>query len=187
MLPLLLLACSTADEEEAPVPGDSLAQEAAAPAEVDYEVFLVGSMPDTLRGQAHFGDVVDARTGQTLRVVRLEIGFDFGGGFFLTRGDARFPPPGRYPVEPFPPDSLRDQMVPQGFSARYRRGLQVNLRATGGTLTLETVTDTLVAGNFEIDLAGLIALPGGSPRQGTVRALGRFEAENTGAGYIIGF
>lgn len=168
------------------LPGDSLVQD-AAPVEVDYEVFLVGAMPDTLRGRAHFGDVVDARTGRTVRVIRLDIGFDFGGGFFLTRGDARFPAPGQYPVEPFPADSLRNRVLPQGFSARYRKGLQINLRATGGTITLDAVTDTLVAGTFEIDLAGLIALPGGRPRQGTVRALGRFEAEGTGAGYIIGF
>ncbi len=187
LLPLLLLACSNAEGPETGVPGDSLAPEVVAPEDAEYEVFLVGSMPDTLRGRAHFGDVVDGSTGKPVSVVRLDIGFDFGGGIFLTRGDAQFPAPGTYPVEPFPADSIRNRGVPQGFSARYRRGLNVNLRATGGTLTLETVTDTLVAGRFEIDLEGLLALPGGTPREGVVRALGRFEAENRGAGYIIGF
>lgn len=187
LLALLLVACSPAEPEADGLPFDSLAQPPPEPTSVDYEVYLLGATPDTLRGAAHFGDVVDARTGQTLAVIRLETSFDFGGGFFLTYGAPELPGVGQYPIEAFPPDSLRDQRLPQGFSARYRRGLLINLRATGGTLTLESTSDSLITGRFEADLAGLLALPGGTPREGTLRAVGTFSATATGAGYIIGF
>lgn len=182
----LLTACSSAngDGDVLPVDSTGLAPE---PIELDYEVFLLGAMPDTLRGAAYFGQVVDAQSNQTVSVVRMETGFDFGGGFFITYGGEAFPQPGQYSIAPFPADSIRARGLPAGFSVRYRRGLLINLRATGGTFTLETVNDTLIAGRFEADLAGLLALPGGRPREGTLRALGRFEAEAKGAGYIIGF
>ncbi len=179
-------ACAGGEESDVPVgvPGDSTE---VVPVQMDYEVILVGAMPDTLRGPAHAGDVVDAQSGQTVAVIRLDTGFDFGGGFFLTYGDAQLPAPGVYTVEPFPADSIRDAGLPVSFSARYRRGLLINLRATEGTVRLDEVSDSLVAGSFDISLTGLLALPGGAPREGSVRALGEFRAHTTGAGYIIGF
>ncbi len=185
LLLLVAAACAAPGEDDAPVPGDSL--DLAPPDQVDYEVFLVGGLADTLRGRAHYGPVVDARTGQEVEVVRLETSFDFGGGFFISYGSTRWPAPGQYPIEPFPSDSLAGRAVPSGFSARYRRGLLINLRATGGTLELETSNDTLVAGRFEMELAGLLSMPGQTPRQGVVHARGTFRALDTGAGYILGF
>ncbi len=189
---LLLLALAIAgcegfsDASEEAARADTLGVE-AQPTNDSYEVILVGSMADTLQGAAHFGKVVDAETGKMVNVIRLETGFDFGGGFFLSYGAESLPPPGQYSVEAFPSDSLQSRVLPEGFSARYRRGLLINLRATGGTLTLDAVTDTLVSGSFDITMEGLLSLPGGNPRQGTTRALGRFEADAAGAGYIIGF
>lgn len=179
-------ACAGGGERDvfAVMPGDSTE---AVPSQTDYEVFLVGAMSDTLRGPAHMGDVVDAQSGETVAVIRLDTGFDFGGGFFLTYGADQLPAPGAYTVEPFPADSIRDAGLPAGFSARYRRGLLINLSATEGTVRLDEVSDTLVTGSFDISLTGLLALPGGEPREGSVRALGEFRAHTTGAGYIIGF
>ncbi len=156
-------------------------------ADADYRVSIGGAMSDTLSGRATFGPIIDARTGEEVIIVRLETGIDFGGGYFLSYGGTELPGPGRYPITPFPADSVRDQGFHSGWSARYRRGLLVNLRAQGGTVTLESVTDTLLVGTFEIDLVGTVAATGGTPVPGEVSSRGDFKAHNGVGGYIIGF
>lgn len=156
-------------------------------AEADYRVSIGGAMADTLSGAASFGPIVDARTGQELIVIRLGTRIDFGGGYFLSYTGTELPEPGRYRISPFPPDSVRSEALPQGWSARYRRGLLVNLRAQEGTLELETVSDTLVTGTFEIDMDGTVAAAGGTPVYGEITSRGDFEARPGLSGFLIGF
>jgi hypothetical protein len=156
-------------------------------ADADYRVSIGGAMADTLSGTATFGPIVDARTEQELIVIRMGTSIDFGGGYFLSYTGSELPSPGRYDVNAFPPDSVRSDQLPQGWSARYRRGLLVNLRAQSGRLDLETVTDTLIAGTFEIDMNGTVAAPGGTPVYGEVSSRGDFEARPGVSGFLIGF
>jgi hypothetical protein len=185
----------TQDRSQATALDDSLRlaeQEAAAEAQrrfdaADYRVSIGGAMADTLSGAARFGPMIDARTNKELIVVRLETGIDFGGGYLLSYAGTDLPAPGRYEINPFPPDSVRSDQLHQGWSARYRRGLLVNLRAESGTITLDTVTDTLIAGSFEIDLVGTVAAAGGTPVDGEVTTQGDFRARSGVDGFLIGF
>ncbi len=156
-------------------------------ADADYRVSIGGAMSDTLSGRATFGPIIDARTEQEIVIVRLETGIDFGGGYFLSYGGTELPGPGRYSITPFPADSVRADGFHQGWSARYRRGMLVNMRAESGTLTLETVSDTLLVGTFDIDLIGTVAATGGTPVPGEVSSRGDFKAHSGIGGYIIGF
>ena len=81
---------------------------------------------------------------------------------------------------------MRGRVAPSGFVIVYRRGLLFDLASTEGTLTLNAVTDTLVAGTFTARLTGTVARAGGRPQQGVLDADGRFEAGGRGAGFILG-
>ena len=163
---------------------DSLLAYEVRPGDDDYRVELTGLVPDTLAGRARFGRVVDGPTGKVLSVIRLNTGLDFGGGFFIIAPGDRLPGVGAHAIATVP-DSLKGQQ-PNGLWVAYRRGLLIDLVSTGGTVTIESVTDTLVAGTLDVTLAGTIALPGGSPTDGELRARGRFRAHNEGAGFILG-
>ena len=164
---------------------DSLLVHEVQPGEDDYRVELTGSVPDTLSGSARFGRVLDGPTQRLLSVVRLNTGLDFGGGFFILMPGERFPGVGAHPVATVA-DSLRGHTQPNGLWVAYRRGLLFDLVSTDGTVTFDIVSDTLVSGSLDVTLTGTVALPGGSPTDGSLRARGSFRAHNDGAGFIIG-
>ncbi len=164
---------------------DSLLVHEVQPGEDDYRVELTGIVPDTLSGRASFGRVVDGPTRQILSVVRLNTGLDFGGGFFILMPGERFPGVGTHPVATVA-DSLRGRVQPNGLWVAYRRGLLFDLVSTDGTVTFDAVSDTLVSGTVDVTLTGTVALPGGSPTDGVLRARGTFRAHSEGAGFIIG-
>lgn len=166
-------------------PDDSLAVAVEAPEGTDYRLVLRGFLPDTLGGRARFGTVVDGPTGDTMAVVRLDAGLDFGGGVFLCYPARRFPEAGTYPLGAYP-DSLRGKRLPDGWFVVYRRGLLYNMASSEGTLTLTAVTDTLVAGSFTGTLEGTGAAQGGLVQRGTLAMDGDFRAEADGAGFILG-
>ncbi len=162
-----------------------LAREADRPQD-DYRLVLSGISADTLTGSARFGPVVDGPTGDTMMVIRLNTGLDFGGGFFLLHPSERMPGPGTYPLAPPLPDSLKRKRLPTGFWVAYRRGLIFDLVSTEGQVVLETVTDTMISGRLDVTLDGKVALPGGRVQQGEVKAKGTFRAHAEGAGFILG-
>lgn len=165
---------------------DSLLVYDVQPGEDDYRVELTGLVPDTLAGRATFGRVVDGPTGKVMSVVRLRTGLDFGGGFFILAPGDRFPAPGTYPISVVPDSMKAKGAQPDGIWVAYRRGLLFDLVSTQGTVTLTAVTDTLVSGRLDVTLAGTVALPGGSPQDGELRARGSFRAHDEGAGFILG-
>ena len=165
---------------------DSLLVHDVQPGEDDYRIELSGLVPDTLSGRATFGRVVDGPTGKTMSVVRLRTGLDFGGGFFVLVPADRFPAPGTYPISVVPDSLAATSAQPGGLWVAYRRGLLFDLVSTDGTVTFTTVVDTLVAGRFDVTLAGTVALPGGSPQEGSLTARGSFRAHPEGAGFILG-
>lgn len=166
-------------------PDDSLAAAVEAPEGSDYRLVLRGFLPDTLEGRARFGLAVDGPTGDTMAVVRLDAGFDFGGGVFLCHPGSRWPAAGTYPLAAFP-DSLRGKRLPDGWFVVYRRGLLFNMASTEGTVTLGAVTDTLVSGQINAALDGTGAAQGGLVQRGTLTAEGDFRAEPDGTGFILG-
>ena len=175
----------TACESSATQNDDATASDTAATNSEDrgaygYEAFLFGTVTDTLRGNARFGDVLIQDTGAVVSVIVLEARGGFGGGIYITRGDTVMPQVGTYDLA----DAAQVEAPepPGQFVMRYQQGLQRQLASSGGRLTLETVSDTLIEGSFNATLRGLVS----GQSVVDVRAQGTFSAEPGSVGYIIG-
>jgi hypothetical protein len=152
--------------------------------EFDYRAFLTGAIVDTLEGDASFGWVVSAGTTQQRLLIRLTVPGDFTGGFFINLGDSTLPAPGEYDLTAREPEDPEVQLNEYGIV--YRKGLLLNLASTSGTLTLESVTDTLIQGSFNATLFGETRVPAAAALEGEVNANGEFQARPGRIGFILG-
>lgn len=149
----------------------------------EFRVVLANALSDTLSGRADFGVVVEPQSGKYYLVIRLAAGFDFAGGIVFARGDTTLPRAGEYQLFPRPDSGA---IGDHSFTLFYREGMQRNFEVESGTLVLDSVTDTLIVGRFDALLRGTF---GGMERPNAgaeVHAVGRFRAENTLNGYVIG-
>lgn len=185
-MPLLLLWALYAigcGNDSAPAIGSSAELIDEEGARADYRMILAGAISDTLRGRAVFGPVIAAPSRTEQLVIKFETGVDFVGGLFITRGSTDLPPRGSHPLADATaePDSL-----PTGaFFVVYREGLLRNLRSRSGTVTFDTVSDSLITGSLEATLAGLVATRMGL-RSGEVHVSGQFSARSGIVGFIVG-
>lgn len=150
----------------------------------EYRVVLGNALSDTLSGNADFGRVVEPETDNYRFVIRLATGFDFAGGIIIARSDTTLPQAGEYAIQT-PTDTLTAAQ-PSEFALYYREGMLRELRATQGTLTLSTVTDSLIVGRFDVRLRGSVANLNVSDGTAEVHAVGRFRADKDLGGYVIG-
>lgn len=162
----------------------NLQAEAADDGSADFRVVLGNAISDTLTGNAEFGILVEPESRGYRLVIRLATGFDFAGGIVFARSDTSLPAAGDYRLTA-PTDSLT---VGEGgeFAMFYREGMLRDLRASSGTLTLSTVTDTLIVGRFDATLRGLASNLILAATTAEVHASGRFRAESGLQGYVIG-
>lgn len=149
-----------------------------------YRAILGNALSDTLSGPAGFGTVLEPESRQYRFVIRLASGFDFAGGIIFARSDTAMPETGEYQLETAT-DSLAATQAGE-FAMFYREGMLRELRATSGTLTLSTVTDTLIAGTFDATLRGNVASLNLEGRTAEVHVTGRFRAGRELRGYVIG-
>lgn len=182
---LVVVLGAAACGAEADGPGGASGTE--APAEADesaagYRAIFSGALSDTLRGRASFGTVVASATRRERFVIVLGSRDDPLGGLVFARPDGAPPAPGTYDLVPYADSTRR----PSDFSLIYREGMRRTLRATGGTLRLDIVRDTLIEGSFRADLEGTVAHPGQLPRQSLADVRGAFRAENGSVGFLLG-
>ena len=156
---------------------------------IDYEVFLSGAITDTLRGNAVFNTVWNPHTGKKRLVIQLETGAGPGAGMYITQDDTTMPSTGTYTL--VPQDDSTD--VQEGrLAISYRQGMLRVLTSRAGSLTIEEVTDSIIAGRFEAEFWGQVVRvdrsPGVLPYRGpqAVDARGSFVAERGRIGYIVG-
>lgn len=157
----------------------------------DYEVFLEGDVQDTLRGRASYGVVVNSNTGRRSLVIELRTASNLAGGMYVMRGDTTRPDPGEYELT-----NAADTAEGLGeqFAVIYREGMRRRLSSTGGTLTIDEASDTLLTGSFEAEMTGYVkedaSIAGGEEPEGedahTVHAEGTFRADRGSVGYLIG-
>lgn len=176
---VLVGACGGEDQ---PIPGPAGDDGEPADVSTQYQVVLANALSDTLRGRATFGRVYDPQEGTTRLVVRLRSSFDFAGGVVITRKSAELPEEGTYQLTD---DSLKNAAGDQ-FMIVYREGMLRDLRSVAGSLTFESVTDTLIVGQFDATLRGHISEGSRLLDAGEVHAVGRFQAERGLSGYVIG-
>ena len=173
------VAVGACGADEQPLPGTGADGE---PSDVstEYEVVMANAISDTLRGSATFGRVFNPQENTTQLVIRLRSGFDFAGGVVITRMTTELPEAGTYELSD---DSLAgaDQ-----FIIVYREGMLRDLRSVSGSLTLSSVTDSLIVGQFNATLRGYISEGSRIIEAGEVHAVGRFQAERGLSGYVIG-
>lgn len=150
----------------------------------EHRVILGNAILDTLAGRAEFGVVVEPESGDYHFVIRLATGFDFAGGLIMARPDTALPPPGEYSLGAGADSTAAAGAA--GFTMYYREGMQRNLRAESGTLTLSTVTDTLITGRFDAILRGMITGMDRAAGEAEVHAVGSFRADGDMNGYVIG-
>ena len=186
----LIGACDDApDPDEAALPsrtaepGDSAATVLNEAAGDGYRAFFYGILEDTLAGPAQFGQVLERRTGIVTDVIELPLPDRFMGGLYLSK-------PAREPVTPgthaFVDAAADSTQMPDGWRVVFRRGLSTRLLSTDGQLQLETVTDSLWAGTFDVQLHGTVADATGRVLGHDVRARGRFRAEPGNVGFLLG-
>lgn len=157
----------------------------------EYEVLLEGDIRDTLSGTASYGVVVNSKTGRRSLVIELRTATNLTGGMYVMRGDTTSPEPGEYELT-----NAADTAGGLGeqFAVIYREGMRRRLSSTGGTLTIEEASDTLLAGSFEAEMTGYVkedaSIAGGEEPEGEdahmVRAEGAFRADRGSVGYLIG-
>lgn len=150
----------------------------------EYRVVLGNALSDTLSGNADFGIVVEPATGTYRFVIRLATGFDFAGGIIIARSDTTLPQTGDYNIRTSTDTLTAGQ--PGEFAMFYREGMLRELRATQGTLTLSSVTDSLITGRFDVILRGTVANLNVEDGTAEVHAVGRFRADKDLGGYVIG-
>lgn len=148
----------------------------------EYEVVLANAISDTLRGNATFGRVYNPQENTTRLVIRLRSSFDFAGGVVISRKSDELPEEGTYDLKR---DSLKLASGDQ-FVIMFREGMLHDLRSVAGSLTLSSVTDTLIVGEFNATLRGHVSGGRRELEEGEVHALGRFQAERGLSGYVIG-
>lgn len=179
-LVVLVSACGTEDRPaETAATADEPQREETTAA---YEVVLANAISDTLTGSASFGRVRDPHEEHLQLVIRLRSSFDFAGGVIITRISPDLPEEGTYDLTA---DSAKYAAGEQ-FVIIYREGMLRDLRSTSGSLTLSTVTDTLIAGEFDAMLRGYISEGSRDIQAGEVHAIGRFRAVRGMSGYVIG-
>lgn len=177
---ILLTACGA--EEQADGPGQETGESESEALEAEYRVVLGNAITDTLRGSASFGHVLSHSTDSLQFVIRLASGFDFAGGMILTRGSDELPEEGTYDLAA---DSV-EEAAGERFVLLYHEGMLRDLRSVSGSLTLSSVTDSLIVGEFDAILKGYIAERGRDIESGEVHAVGRFRAKEGIEGYVIG-
>lgn len=177
---VLVCACGTEDPPELP---------AAEPAEADgdetsaaYRVILANAISDTLTGSASLGRVRNPQEDRIQLVIRLRSSFDFAGGVVITRLSPELPEEGTYDLAA---DSA-GYAAGERFVIVYREGMLRDLRSVDGTLTLSTVSDSLIVGEFDATLRGYISEGSRDLQEAEVHAVGRFRAERGMSGYVIG-
>lgn len=149
-----------------------------------YTLFLSGTVSDTLQGNAAFGVVIDPGTGVEQFIVKMAAQNDFTGGVFVARRDLSLPRPGSYQLGDVAraPLSVPDSM----FVVVYRKGLDRYFKSTGGTLSIDVATDSLIEGSLEAAMVGWITASGELQDGQEIRIRGSFSARPGFAGYVIG-
>jgi hypothetical protein len=183
-LSAVLVACGGSDESS-PFPADTTGQQASSGEreQLDFQLFVSGALQDTLQGNASFGTVVNTNTGNHHFVIEMTVEDDPGSAVYVTHADTTVPGQGSYDLV-----STSDSTAQGELAVTWRSGMRRNVSASSGTLTLETSSDTLVAGSMEATLRGVIAESGGiqATEAGTeeVQINGEFRAERGTVGYI---
>lgn len=180
---LFFSACEMgAAPEEELAPSDTTA--AGVQEDFPYEVVLYGVSPDTLRGEAAFGRVLERNSGREEFIIELEAGGGFAGGLYITRGDTVRPEVGTYQLADA---AQRDSTLGPGRYVLFlQEGLMRQMASSGGQLTFDIVTDTLIAGSFDATLRGVTSEGGTAPSESEIRARGTFRAVSENVGYIVG-
>ncbi len=179
LLLLMLAACGEAPHvPAAPGPAEDEALGAGA-----FEVFFAGVLTDTLRGEARFGVVMDARTQARRFVVVMRPTGLLAGGLFLARTREALPAEGRYAITAYA-DSLA--LPAEDFVLVYRDGMRRAMDSAEGTVTFTVVRDTLLAGEFTATLEGAVMRPSGPPAEGAATVQGAFRAARGDVGFILG-
>lgn len=177
---VLVSACKAEDQPVTPSAETSERRQQEPTAA--YEVVLANAISDTLTGNASFGRVRNPREERRQLVIRLRSSFDFAGGVIITRMSADLPDEGTHDLAA---DSAKYAAGEQ-FVIIYREGMLRDLRSFSGTLTLSSVTDTLITGEFDAMLRGYISEGSRDLQAGEVHAVGRFRAQRGMSGYVIG-
>ena len=174
MLGTMVVACETS---ESPSPDVAITSGSeVVGTSVGYRVVMTYLSPDTLHGRARFGPVYETGTGRERFVIRLASGFDDAGGFIIVQNDTVPPAVGSYAFG----------ALGNTLELLYREGMLRNLRASSGMIRFTTVTDTLVAGTFEVDMRGPFFGMGAEGEEADVRAMGWFRAEPGLDGLLLG-
>lgn len=187
MLRALLFAlvglCALAGcDDEAPVDPQDAAVAIDEEA-VDYRFyFMTSAQADTLEGDAQYGMVLNRRLDANELVIQLSAGGGYGGGLYLARRDTTLPAARAYDVADGNSDSLRADQ----WTVSYQAGLGTQLTSSGGRIVFETVTDTLIAGTFDVTLRGTVARGGIDDPLNEAQVRGRFRADRGPIGYFIG-
>lgn len=175
--------------EDRPARTDTTAQDADDPASTEYVVRISGAEQDTLRDGASFGTIMNTKTKERHFVIEMRTPSGFTGGLYFLRGDTLRPEAGTYDLVSAADSVSHDE---KRLSLVYRSGARRNLTSTSGTLTIETSSDSLIAGQFEATLRGRVAenVAARSKEeagQQEVQAQGHFRARRGKVGYMMGF
>ena len=179
-LAVIVGACG--GEDPAAVSGSGAENEEQEESSAEYQVVLANAVSDTLSGSATFGAVLHPGRNARQLVIRLRSSYDFAGGVVITRRGTALPEEGTYDLTA---DSAAYAAGDQ-FIIIYREGMLRDLRSVSGTLTIESASDTLIAGSFDAMMRGYVSEGALELLSADVHAVGRFEAEQGMAGYVIG-
>ena len=169
-------------EDPSAVSGSGAENEEQEESSAEYRVVLANAVSDTLSGNATFGVVLHPERNARQLVIRLRSTFDFAGGVVISRRSMELPEEGTYDLTA---DSAAYAAGDQ-FRIIYREGMLRDLRSYSGTLTIESSSDTLITGSFDAMMRGYVSEGALELRSAEVHAVGRFEAEQGMAGYVIG-
>lgn len=152
--------------------------------EPPYTLILSGVLSDTLQGNSAFGVVIDPGTGFEQFIIKMAAQNDFTGGVFVAREALSIPRAGSYQLANIADNPLA---VPDSmFAVIYRKGLDRYFKSTGGTLSIDVATDSLIEGSLEATMKGWITSSGELQQDQEIRIRGSFSAGSGFAGYVIG-